>query len=171
MTASPMSAMIADHQWAIVALAAALLVLAVVAGLMYRGRQGGHPIVARPILTDYEIVFYRKLLDAVPASSGMAVHPQVAMSAFLQPKAGLDAATRSATFNRFSQKRPDFVLVDRTMRVRLIVELDDSTHNADKDRARDRLAGSAGIRTLRFTGARRLTVAAIRAELDAALRS
>ena len=43
----------------------------------------------------------------------------------------------------------DFVLFDDAGVAQLIVELDDSTHKAEKDSARDKLTAGAGYETLR----------------------
>ena len=122
------------------------------------------PIIAKPIMTDHELAFAEKLMEAVEGTN-LLVIPQVAMSAFLQVKPGTEKALASKVRNRFSQKRPDFVLADDDMNVVLIVELDDSSHNKDRDRVRDTLASAAGIKTVRLSNGRRITMPEIRAAL------
>jgi hypothetical protein len=146
------------------------LILLVVGALLRRHAQPPIPVVQRPVLTDAEVVFHRKLAQAVDRIGGHQLHAQMAMSAFLQPRPGLERGEHLATFRRFSQKRPDFVLVDPSWRVRLIVELDDSSHDAAKDAERDRLTAAAGIPTARFANARKITVDEIHRRLQEALR-
>ena len=47
----------------------------------------------------------------------------------------------------------------------LVIELDDRTHDADKDARRDDMLKSAGYRTIRWHSKTNLDVAAIRAQL------
>lgn len=129
------------------------------------------PVVQKPVLTRAEIAFHRTLSQAVSGIGGLTIQSQMAMSAFLQPRPGLDRGEHLSTFRRFSQKRPDFVLVDQDWRVRLIVELDDSTHDASKDAERDRLTAAAGIRTLRFRNVRGLDAGTLRARILEALNA
>lgn len=56
---------------------------------------------------------------------------------------------------RFSQKRADFVLIDRnTGAVVVIIELDDRSHNAEKDAERDAMTRMAGYKTIRVPSLR-----------------
>lgn len=146
------------------------LLLIVAGALLRRHARPAVPVVQRAVLTDAEIVLHRKLVQAVERIGGLQVHAQMAMSAFLQPRPGLEKGEHLATFRRFSQKRPDFVLVDPSWRVRLIVELDDSSHDAAKDAERDRLTAAAGIPTARFANARKITVDEVHRRLQDALR-
>jgi len=154
---------------AIVGAAVVFLILVAVVAFNLARRGSVAPVVSRPVLTRAEIAFHRILSQAVSRIGGLHVCPQMAMSAFIQPRAGLDEARHLATFRSFSQKRPDFVLVDAEWRVRLIVELDDSSHDAGRDAERDRLTLAAGIPTVRFAGGRR-SVDEVRMTIEAVLR-
>ena len=154
---------------ALVVVAAVILLIAIMAFLRRHARPS-IPVVQRAVLTNAEIAFHRKLAQAVDRIGGLSLHAQMAMSAFLQPRPGLERGEHMATFRRFSQKRPDFVLVDSSWRVRLIVELDDSSHDAAKDADRDRLTAAAGLVTVRFPGSRKITVDEIHNRLQDALR-
>ena len=99
----------------------------------------------KPLLTDNEAEFYGRLLRALPAHR---VHPQVAMSALITPKARHGKA-HLAAFRRISQKVVDYVVMDGNDLV-CIIELDDATHSAARDKQRDAMTSSAGIRTVRF---------------------
>lgn len=57
--------------------------------------------------------------------------------------------------NRFSQKIVDFVIEDRaTGGILALVELDDRSHDALRDRQRDAMTASAGYRTIRLAAGR-----------------
>lgn len=148
---------------------AVVLVLVLFMAYVGRSSQPTVPVVQRPVLTRAEIAFHRTLYQAVAGIGGLSIQAQMAMSAFIQPRPGLDRSEHMATFRRFSQKRPDFVLVDAEWRVRLIVELDDSSHDANRDAERDRLTAAAGIRTLRFRNVRGLDAMTLRSRIQEAL--
>lgn len=108
----------------------------------------GYRYQAKPLLTANELGFYAVLRDAL---AEYAVFPQVAMNAFIRPAAGLGAKEYAATRGTFAQKHVDFLVCDpETLAVLAIVELDDQTHCAEKDAARDRITAAAGYKTLRF---------------------
>ncbi len=123
----------------------------------------------KPILTDNEIEFFGRLREALP---DFEVFPQVCMGAILKPAAGSgeNYARIRATF---SQKIIDFtVCVPGSLQVIALIELDDRTHNAQKDARRDSITGAAGIPTLRWQSKRRPSPADIRsAVLDIAARA
>ena len=147
-------------QWGTMAVAIAAILLLL--GLTrLRGRAGGHlPVKARALLTRAELAFMTKL---VPASARLDLHvcPQVSMGAVMRPESGLDRSSSTTTRNRFSSKIIDFVLMDARGRVALLVELDDRSHDRDRDRLRDAMTASAGLRTLRVPDGRAVDEAAI----------
>lgn len=66
----------------------------------------------------------------------------------------------------FTQKIVDFVAQNRDDgSVVAIIELDDRTHDADKDAKRDATLGSAGYRIVRWSSKTKPDAAAMRAEL------
>jgi hypothetical protein len=105
------------------------------------------PYKARRILTDNEIHFAGLLRQAVPEYQ---VLPQVSFGAFLEVKGALGASAATTAFNKISSKRADFVVCDNRFEVLCIVELDDRTHDSDKDAKRDSYTSAAGLQTLRF---------------------
>lgn len=105
------------------------------------------PYQACTILTDNEIHFAGLLRQAVPEYQ---VLPQVSFGAFLRVKSGLGPSGSTTAFNKISSKRADFVVCDHRYRVLCIVELDDRTHDPDKDAKRDSYTAAAGLQTLRF---------------------
>ena len=98
----------------LILVSAILFLSAAAIGLMIsRMRLAATSIISQPVLTNAEAAFHQKLSQAVARIGGLTIHPQMAMSAFLQPRPGMDRKSYMANFRRFSQKRPDFVLVDR----------------------------------------------------------
>jgi hypothetical protein len=126
-----------------------LLALALVAAMLKGGTARAPNVKRKDFMTKNELEFWRLLK---PAAAPLHVGPQVAMGALLTTATGLDKSERSSARNSFAQKAVDFVLFDDAGVVQLIVELDDSTHVAAKDMARDKQTNSAGYRTLRVLG-------------------
>ena len=111
-------------------------------------------------MSESEIRFYRVLQMAVPKE---LVFPQVGMAAVVRPSyAGADSRFTPA-FRAISQKRIDFVVCDRdSMEVRCLVELDDSSHDAQRDQVRDAITAQAGYRTVRVRARRRYDIDGLR---------
>lgn len=105
------------------------------------------PYRPRRILTENEIHFAGVLRQAVPEYQ---VLPQVSFGAFLTVKSGLGPSSALTAFNKISSKRADWVICDNRYEVLCIVELDDRTHDPDKDAKRDSYTAAAGLQTLRF---------------------
>lgn len=140
-----------------------LLVAVVTVAMQFAGKGNGIgslPVEPQALMTDME----RRTIGFIEAAIPTArVHAQVSMGALLRPKYGLDQSTRQTTRNRFSSKRVDFVVEDRASgRVMLLIELDDRTHDAVKDRERDRMTGRAGYTTVRLPASERPTAESVR---------
>lgn len=103
-------------------------------------------VVHKAFMTDSEVEFWQLLRKA---AAPLNVGPQVAMSALITATGGATPSSRSTARNSFDRKCVDFVLFDDSAAVLLIVELDDSTHVAEKDRKRDEQTAGAGYSTLR----------------------
>lgn len=87
------------------------------------------------LLTPAEQLFFSVLRTAVP--DGLIVCPQVRLANLVHPTAR-DQRRRYADFNRIQAKCVDFVLCDaRTTAPRLVVELDDASHQRADRQARD----------------------------------
>lgn len=137
----------------VVCLAAVSLVAVVLLTWAFRGRRAHRlPVVPKPVLTKAEVAFYRRLVRAAAQIGGIDVFPQVAMGAIMDAERGLEAGTRQSVRNRFDRKIVDFVIVDDDANVLLLVELDDRTHDAAKDRLRDEITAAAGYSTMRIRG-------------------
>jgi len=92
-----------------------------------------------------------RLEDALPE---FRVLVQVSMGAIMEPDLDDEEVPEPGRYlsvrGRFAQKVLDFVIVDDEYRIVALVELDDSTHDADRDAERDRITGMAGYLTIRY---------------------
>jgi hypothetical protein len=88
---------------------------------------------ARKLLTDNELEFFDRLIQALPAHY---VFPQVAMSALLEGS-GSEKKQNYSDHLRIAQQRVDYVICDTRCNVVAVVELDDKTHSRAKDDVRD----------------------------------
>lgn len=140
-------------------LLAAVIVIASLL-LLGSGKSGGSlPVEARPILSKRE----REALIALEAALPQhRIYPQVAMGALLKPRGGLPAKTRTSVHNRFAKKIIDFVAEDRQSGELLLIEVDDRTHSAAKDKQRDAITAAAGYRTVRVPAGTRLSLEVVR---------
>lgn len=111
-----------------------------------KGRSEAGTYQARQLMTDNEAEFFGRLVSAVPDHP---VFPQVAMSALIEAATG-DKKKAHADRLRIAQQRVDYVICDRSCKVVAVVELDDRTHSATKDKVRDARLQQAGVRTVRF---------------------
>lgn len=105
------------------------------------------PFQKKNLLTENELEFFWRLTRALP---DLFIFPQVAMSALIEPTANQGTKAHISSFGRISQKRVDYALYDSDMKIICVIELDDKTHNAAKDAARDQMLKSANIRTIRW---------------------
>ncbi len=106
---------------------------------------------AKPFLTANELEFLGRLERAVPE---YRFHAQVAMGALLEPAMAkkLNGREYMRARRMFSQKIVDFVAQRRdTGQIVAIIELDDRTHNTEKDAKRDAMLQQAGYRVMRWT--------------------
>lgn len=125
-----------------------LLAVAVLAaiGAALKGKKGGagkrFTAQKRAVLTKHEQPMFQRLAEAFPENVVLA---QVGFGALMATK-------DKASFNRFAQKRADFVICSRAFEAVAVIELDDSSHKNSRasDEGRDALLESAGIRVLRY---------------------
>lgn len=128
---------------------------------------GKLPVEGKPLMTAREREAIRHLERAVPQAR---VHAQVSMGALLRVRRGISRKEHMATRGRFSQKIVDFVLEDRASgKVLALVELDDRSHNADKDARRDEITGAGGYLTIRLPAGEALTEDRVRERVGARL--
>jgi hypothetical protein len=83
--------------------------------------------------------------------TGTFPHPEYVVLAEVSFGALLIAKGGASRYS-FSQKRADFVLLDKAFRVLAAIELDDSSHKGkeQRDEARDAMLIAAGYRVLRY---------------------
>ncbi len=136
-----------DKNFAIViALVCAVMLLKALTGSGEK-RSAPRP-VARRFMTARELAMLDALERCLPE---YRFHAQVAMGALLKAPPRLVGKTTPADRNAFSQKIIDFVAQDRaTGAIVALIEVDDSSHDADKDRRRDAMTAHAGYRTIRI---------------------
>lgn len=104
--------------------------------------------VAKPFMTRREMAMLDILERLVPECR---FHAQVSMGALLDAPQVTGKPRHPSDRNAFSQKIVDFVMQDRrTGAIVALIEIDDSSHRADRDRARDTMTAGAGYRTVRI---------------------
>ncbi len=118
----------------------------VVIKLKSKPGRGDLQLCKAELMTSNELEFWRLL---VPAAAPLNVAPQVAMGALISTRKGLSKSELFAARNRFDRKRVDFILYDEQGTVRLLIELDDRTHETENDAKRDLMTASVGYQTLR----------------------
>ena len=123
----------------------ALLLLALAVVFLRDRKPWLQRIRRKALMTENEKAFFRTLQQALP---GHHVFPQVSFAAFLTDDG---KQKRLAVRARFDRKIADFVVCNReTCEIVALVELDDRTHSAARDRSRDELTKAAGYQTIRF---------------------
>lgn len=91
----------------------------------------------RYITTLNELNFYNVLLE-IAKELDMILFSQVSLYNIISMKDNLDYSTKTKYFSKIASKSIDFVLVDRNnCRIKLCIELDDSTHYKQKRIERD----------------------------------
>jgi hypothetical protein len=146
-----------------------LILVVLVGRAMLAGKSSAKalPVVPRRLMSPREREAIVMIEAAVPHCR---VHAQVSMGALMECRKGLSRKESTGVRNRFDRKIIDFVLEERSSGdVLALVELDDGTHNAAKDRARDAMTRAAGYRTIRLRKGMPLNPASVRAEIQAGL--
>lgn len=105
---------------------------------------------SKNILTPNEKEFYGRMVSALPE---YVIHTQIAMSALIEPR--VDRMVNGSEYMRlrakFSQKYVDFVVCrPKSLEVVAIVELDDITHDPEKDALRDEMLEGAFYKVVRW---------------------
>jgi hypothetical protein len=148
----------------IVVAGAAAVALAILKAKLGAGGGAEAKFKAKPLLTANELEFLGRLEAAAPE---LRFFPQVAMGALMEP--AVPRSDRRGYYRlrgMFSQKIVDFVAQSRADgSVLAVIELDDRTHDSDKDARRDAMLQSAGYRIVRWNSKAKPDGAAIRAAL------
>ena len=115
--------------------------------------------VARPFMTQREQAMLAALEHVLPM---YRIHAQVALGALLKVPSVPGRRVIPADWNPFARKIVDFVVEDPTTgRVIALIEIDDRSHDAEKDRERDAMTARAGYRTFRIPAGTGPTVQAV----------
>lgn len=91
---------------------------------------------ARLLLTKNEWKCYMTMRDPIEALE-MRICPKVRLLDLAEPKKGTTGKEWGHLKNRVQSKHVDFAICDRDMHVKLIIELDDSTHDKQERKDRD----------------------------------
>jgi len=124
----------------IIGIIASLVLIILCAQQYLRTKKKFYP---KRIITAYECRMYVRLKEAFPQYHVLA---QVAFSALI-------TSHNLKIRNQFNRKVTDFVLLNESLQVLVIIELDDPTHlyKVEEDKFRDYMRHEAGYRVLRYT--------------------
>lgn len=100
--------------------------------------------MAVPLLTRYESINYRAM-KAYADTQGLTIHVKVRLADLITPQTGYNNKTWKSRFNKISSKHVDFVICDSDMKVQVIVELDDRSHERADRQERDKFVDAALI--------------------------
>ena len=143
----------------ILLLFAVMIVLGTLGALKTRSQVGSYR--RRQLMTENEREFFDRLRTGLPDH---LIFPQVAMSAIIEASSADQKKAHSDRL-RIAQQRVDFLIVNMRGDIVVVVELDDRTHSAEKDRVRDERLLRAGVKTVRFQSRNKPTPDAIRAAI------
>ena len=90
-----------------------------------------------PLLTAYEQQNYMKLRQYA-AEHDLLICPKIRLADLIEPKPNPTRAVWQKHFNMICSKHVDVTLCDRDMNVRVIIELDDRSHQRQDRQTRDR---------------------------------
>lgn len=124
------------------------------------------PFEPMPIMTDSEVLFFKKLQEALPEYH---IFSQVQLSRIIEPTEEVEA-DRNFWFNRICRQSIDYVLIDEDLQTTLLaIELDDWTHQSvqrqKQDEKKDKALASAGIPIIRFHAEKMPSVEQLRYEV------
>jgi len=158
-----------------VAVAATAIFLVVALTAKMRGsdasESGSTPGFKRKVLlTPNELEFLNRLEAAAPE---LRFHAQVSMGALIDPVVSRkEASEYFRARGMFSQKIVDYVAQRRADgAIVAVIELDDRTHDSDKDGKRDAMLVSAGYKVVRWNSKAKPALQAIRIELMPGVKS
>lgn len=93
------------------------------------------------LLTKHEYAFYKKLRP-IADRYNLQILAKVRLADLIGVDGGLDRSTHLRYFSKISSKHIDFVIAD-DMKVLLLIELDDNSHNSEDRIARDKFVDKA----------------------------
>lgn len=104
-------------------------------------RREKFPYHKKYLLTKHEYAFYKNLRPIVDRYN-LQILAKVRLADLIEVDGGLDRNTRFRYFNKIKSKHIDFVIAD-DMKVLLLIELDDNSHNSEDRIARDKFVDKA----------------------------
>lgn len=114
----------------------------------------------KSLMTNNEFEFFNRLIKALPE---YYIFSQVSMAAILDvDRKNTNIKYIQAIRNTFDRKIIDYVVYNKNKEIVAIIELDDRTHNPEKDKKRDSMLWQAGYRTIRFQSKNKPTIEEIR---------
>lgn len=93
--------------------------------------------IAVPLLTGNEWNNYQRL-KKYAQSHDLLICTKVRLADLVTPRPGTSKSIWKSRFNKICAKHVDFVLCDQNMNVKLIIELDDKSHEREDRIARDK---------------------------------
>ena len=90
-----------------------------------------------PLLTNYEQLNYVKLREYAQRN-GLIICPKIRLADLIEPKPNKVRAVWQKHFNMICSKHVDFTLCDYDLNVKVIIELDDKSHQRQDRQIRDR---------------------------------
>lgn len=107
--------------------------------------------IPKKLMTDNEFEFFNRLVRALP---DYFIFSQVSMGAILEANGESPEEDRKLRYD-FGYKIIDYVVYDKQKKIIALVELDDRTHDKERDYKRDIMLRSAGYKVLRFESKRK----------------
>lgn len=126
--------------WPFILIAVLLFLAGAVKAAASKDKKTKPDYAAVPLLTANESAAFKKLL-AFCVEHDLLVFAKVRLIDLLEPKKG--AAEYTALKNKVIQKHVDFVICDKDVNIKLILELDDSSHSRPDRQERDQFVDEA----------------------------
>lgn len=99
-------------------------------------------VLNNPIMSPKEKSFY-KAVKPIANELGLTVFSKIRLADLLNVPNNI--SKRQTWFNYIKAKHVDFVLVDNDMNIKVIIEVDDKTHNRDDRKQRDNFVDKAFV--------------------------
>lgn len=116
--------------------------------------QSNYSYKQKTLMTDNEYEFLNRLISAFPNHH---IFPQVSMGAILDVSKAENKNIQAGR-NTFNKKIIDFIIYSKDQKIVAVIELDDKTHDKDKDDKRDAMLSQAKYNLYRFDSRKKPTV-------------
>lgn len=121
-------------------------------------KQSNYSYKQKTLMTDNEYDFFNRLTSAFPNHH---IFPQVSMGAILDVSKAENKSIQAGR-NTFNKKIIDYIIYSKDKKIVAIIELDDKTHDKDKDEKRDAMLLQAKYNIYRFDSRKKPTVEELR---------